>query len=180
MLESFANLLTEVLKWVRPLFNRSGERLKRTVLAYHEMTRILNLTTAQRVVVVLVHNGGKNIRVDTKKFGSVILEDWRTPLTSIFSDTQDVPLDKDTIIILSRVYTEGMVKIRTEDLPSTSVLKPMYMRDGVKYAELHYLKDTKDDFTILSVVTTNEIDNFGDAVSRTTIDAGVRKIRKQL
>ena len=98
-------------------------------------------TTADRVVVARMHNGGSEVKAGTKKNGSIVAEAHEDHLHASLPDHQSVGMDAQYIGLMLSLQQSDFVFIETDKLPACA-LKRRYESEGIKEALFFMLIDT--------------------------------------
>jgi hypothetical protein len=106
------------------------------------MGEIVRRTRAERVLVFMTHNDGAEISPAKKMYASVLYELVIKPFKSIKAEYQHLPLDGHYVKLLLNVLTNTVNESNTKDM-DVSMLKGIYAHEGVKFAQQHYLADSK-------------------------------------
>lgn len=140
------------------------------------LNRVVDDTNIQQVLVMKTENGGGKPRLGAHLYATIMYETFKAPLYSIKNDYQRILVDDMYVKMLSDIGPtthNSLVISKMKD----GILKRIYLRDNVKYAETYYLTETDDAFFYMTFITTTNDDKFDDPNDRVEIDIAVSKIR---
>lgn len=178
----FEGILTAILKF---FYNKkTGDAFSDQVEIIYAIDRIIHSESyqhlnIQRAVIIKSHNDGEDIMPLSYKYMSVIYEDYRRPFRMIRDKYRGIAVDNEYVIMISEIYKKKMITIETEDMPA-GMVKDIFMAEGIKYAQMFFLKHTKKGFWYISISTAVKGEHFETAVHRNELYIVVSKIRKLL
>lgn len=153
-----------------------GINLMRIADAYDLMNRLIDSSSVKRVLILKAENGGGIPRIGSDLHASVVMEETRPPFKPVKDKYQRIGLDHEYLKMLVNVYSNKCVKIKVDELPN-SLLKNIYLSEGVKYAEIHHLFDTKSTFYYCSLAT-NEDNDLSSSKDNLEIILTIDKIKE--
>jgi len=127
---------------------------------YDCIDEIVMKTSVKRCLIFMTHNDKEVIKPSSKLYTSCLYERYEFPFASVKREYQNFPLD----ISYLKMLTSLMISERVDFIVSrmaTSLLKDIYVLEGVKYSKVIYLFD-KDRKKIwyMSVATDEDIEVF--------------------
>ncbi len=123
-------------RFARRKYQRShdvGQAIRAHSDLYAELTRILKTTSAERVLLLKVHNGGRVIEKPvTQLYITIFAELTPGQIDSVQEDFQGEPLYCPYYIAMLRnVWAKKSIKITTTNMPKESMLRGVYESAGV-------------------------------------------------
>lgn len=160
------------------IFNLPSRQIKRVVRIYDAMHNIVEKTTVERCLIIKVHNSGGWVRPDTPLYITILYEDYSRPLQGIKSEYQKMEVDEDYLRMLRDLAKDKVLYIDTEKLKD-GLLKNQYMRDKIKYSEVHFLGQNRRNVYFCSMATTKAT-NFDTYTDKAVIQIGVNEIKNSI
>lgn len=151
---------------------------------YSQMEKIVDSTSASRVMLFRGSNGGglpmAGSEFYVKAIHQALLENDEHNLVERYNN---VLIDGHYANLLRDIVTHGSIKIKVEEMPDC-LLKRIYITEGVKYSEVHYLVskgliNRKQKFEIFYLsIAKNDNEGFVNDSDKLNIQLGVDNIKK--
>jgi len=151
---------------------------------YSQMDKILETTSATRVMLFRGSNGGglpmAGGEFYVKAIHQALSEEDGHNLVERYNN---VLIDGHYANLLRDIVTHGSVKINVDAIPDC-LLKKIYLTEGIKYSEVHYLVskglvDRKIKFEIFYLsIGKNDNEGFVNDNDKLNIEFGVNNIKK--
>lgn len=177
-------VILEIVKFFKDWFNSRKNKeqaiigLEKVVAIYDNMHRLINSTGVQRILIHRAHNGGGQIRTGVDLYLTCVYEDYTFPFISAKADFVKIPLDQGSLRMLVDCYQNGMARAIPTKMKE-GFQKRVYDKEGVEYAELHFLYQDKNFFYFLSIATADKA-NIGFPSDRSEIEIVTNNIKKLL
>jgi hypothetical protein len=118
------------------------------------MKPVLENTPIDQFLILKAENGGGNIVPGTILYLSAIYEDYRPPFKSSIEKINRSRTDKTSIEIISALCSQGSAKVITNQLPTNSKFRDLYVSEHIVQSELYFLAQRKDKIFYASLATT--------------------------
>ena len=139
----------------RFLFYRSKRVIRDISRMYSAMQRVINNTHADRFLILGLHNGGKVMRIHSKKY-ITIFEEFHSPnVPSIKGDYSKYQVGAQYILMVNNLIEKHSVSGRVEEM-EYSFLRDAYEKDGIKAYYLFYVGWLNGTHFFGSVSTTSD------------------------
>lgn len=145
----------ELWKWHKIRKIAFSRQFERRAEVYEIMNKILQETHAKRILVLKTTNGGGRPKSGSHIYASVLYEDFNPPFHSVVDMYQRIRVDKDYVKMLQHISHEGRRNLLISDMPP-SLLRSIYMREGVALSQVYYLSENNTSFFYCSVATDEE------------------------
>lgn len=144
MVETIFSALKEIFKFLTALFVTPKDQIRKVVLIFDTMNRILGESKVQRVLVLRAHNGGGIIKPSGDLYVSAIYDDYREPFEATKQDFQKLEADMQYAKTLLDVIQNGKVRYSIDNMPD-GILKRVWKSIGVTHGLIYYLgQDNKN------------------------------------
>ena len=151
---------------------------------YSQMDKILETTSATRVMLFRGSNGGGLPMVGGEFYVKAIHQSLlEEEVHNLVERYNNVLIDGHYANLLRDIVTHGSVKINVDEIPDC-LLKKIYLTEGIKYSEVHYLVskglvDRKIKFEIFYLsIGKNDNEGFINDNDKLNIEFGVNNIKK--
>lgn len=151
---------------------------------YSQMDKIVDSTSASRVMLFRGSNGGGLPMAGSEFYVKAIHHSFsEDDVNNLVERYTNVLIDGHYANLLRDIVTHGSVKIKVEEMPDC-LLKRMYLTEGIKYSEVHYLVskgliDRKIKFEIFYLsIAKNDNEGFVNDNDKLNIQLGVDNIKK--
>ena len=145
------------------------------------MEEMVERTPATRVLIIRGSNGGGIPKPGSEFYISVVHEHHKDTQSADQKDLhtryRGIKVDGPYIEMLVEMLTKGFVKYKIARMPA-GILKNIYQSDGIKYSEIHHVKNSSTEMFYLSISTTVEDEVFSDNNVRVELDLAVDKIKQ--
>lgn len=155
MLEALFGAIKEFFKFLTIIFATPKEQIRKLVLIFDTMNRILAESKVQRIVILRAHNGGGIIKPSGDLFISAIYEDYRYPFEASKQDFQKLQVDMNYARTLLDIIRNGKVEYIVEDMPD-GIMKRIWQSIGVKHALVYFLAQDKKNIFFCTCTTSND------------------------
>lgn len=191
LLAGFVGVLTFVAKdsWTKA-WERRKEKKKSTMLLglksirilYESMEQIMNLTKADRVLLLEVSNSGGIPKAGEKIYSRAIevkLEDNSLRLP-ILNDYEKIRVDQEYISMVIEAKEKKMPYVFDVENHRGCLLKSLYEQEGIKYAEIYHIYSDTDKWRqfIVSVSTFSDDERFDDEHQMAIISNNIHRMRQ--
>lgn len=139
--------------------------------------RVVYKSDVERFLILKTENGGGKPRIGANLYSSVLFESVKPPIASVKEDYQRLLVDPMYVKMLSDINIHIPNILITEKMKS-GILKRLYLLEGVKYSEVHYIGETESAFYYCSVATTKSDESFNEVNNRVEIEIAVNRIRR--
>lgn len=150
---------------------------------YDALRAIVNNTPYHGAFIMKAHNGGATPKAGSRLFFTVIDQDFNS--ASIFRDVDfrkkydKVAADAELVNLLKQVQLESIVDNLVEEMQAGSLLKGMFMIDGIEHFRAMHIGDTDKEMFVLVLVGDNAKDlKEVDTPIKTTINLALQRIRQ--
>lgn len=143
------------------------------------MRSIIDRTDATRVLIIRGSNGGGIPKPGSEFYISVIHEEHKQgPDTGddLHTRYRGIKVDGPYIEMLMEMMMKGQVKYKIAKMVN-GTLKNIYLADGIKYSEIHHIKNSSNEMFYLGVSTTKDT-TFNEGDARVEIDLAVDKVKQ--
>tara|TARA_R110000868_G_scaffold176916_5_gene414994 strand:+ start:7431 stop:8057 length:627 start_codon:yes stop_codon:yes gene_type:complete len=151
------------------------EQVENLIEIQQIMERVLDKSPVKRFLIFKTENGGGKPRLGSHLYASAIYEAYRTPMVAVIDDYQRLLVDDIYVKMLSDIGPSSPNKLIRNDMKD-GLLKRIYLKENVTYAEVHYLAETNNAFYYLSIATDEETERFNSPLNRVEIEIAVNKI----
>jgi hypothetical protein len=163
---------------VRPRIEQAIDDVIRDSVALGDVaTALIRGSSVERCLVLCVTNGGGKPRLGASLYVTATINQVDEAHTGKWVEVLKMPLDIEYIRMLERLEVVGAQALRTDALQEGTLLRDMYDKVGIRYAEAHYLTSTGDAFFFASFATFTQ-DSLDD--SRHDIRVAVNTFRQIL
>jgi len=139
--------------------------------------RVMVNTGVNRFLVMKTENSGGKPRLGTHLYASVLYESVKPPLVSVKDDYQRLLVDDIYVRMLSDIGPGTANKLKVSDMKD-GILRNIYLVEGIRYSEIHYLWETDSAFFYASIATNDEDSSFDEPLDRVEIEIAISKIRE--
>lgn len=172
-------VIAEFLKIINRIMSSTQSRIQRVINIYDEMHRVLAVTHAERFLVLRAHNGGGVIKPSGPLYASVLYQDYDKPFEDVKQKYQNFPVDKEYARMLLDIMQNKKVYYDTMDMPE-SVLKHIYINEGVRHVFIHYLGQDRKNIYFCSVATSKKVLTWKNTGDEMEIDIAANLIRQNI
>lgn len=159
------------LQWLKRRSEEEGSDLLAEIgKITTEMKLVVKNTPAERFLIFRSQN-------QKNRTASVILEEYRKLIKSVYSEYQGLTLDADYLAMLERILEGETVKVFTKELPENALLKRIYEAENIECAIVFELHKTKKYLYYASIASTQS-DPLAEKISRNEIGIAKDKISK--
>lgn len=152
MMEALFGALKEIFKFLTVLFATPKEQIRKVVLIFDTMNRILGESKVQRVLILRAHNGGGIIKPSGDLFVSAIYDDYRDPFEATKQDFQRLEADMQYAKTLLDIIQNGKVKYSIDTMPD-GILKRVWKSIGVTHGLIYFLGQDKKNIYFCTCTT---------------------------
>lgn len=181
-LKELFSLLKAFGPWLKSIGkHKAGDVIVKVAQIYDNMKELLDSEEfgIERILILYAHNGGDDLVSGKPSYVSCLHEETRHPFTSVKKDYQRLPLDGEYITMLTSLYLNKEINLKTADLKD-SLLKNIYLTEGVDHSRLFFLKHTKEAFWFMSIATSKPEAIFEIPAAKVAITRVVSNIRQRI
>lgn len=122
----------------RYLYWASRQVIRDVSRLYSAMQRVINNTHADRFIIVGLHNGGKVMRIHSKRY-ITIFEEFHSPnIVSIKGDYSRFQVGSQYVALINDLIERGVITGATQEL-EPGFLRDAYEKDGIRAFHLFYI-----------------------------------------
>ncbi len=121
------------------------------------LEHIRNTTTADRAVILKTENNGGRPKVGTPIYSTVMYESSNIKTPTLGQRWEKQLIDSEYATILGALLSDaaGEIIIEVEGLEKDSLLKNLYLRDGIKRSKLFFISAKENYLVYLSINMTH-------------------------
>lgn len=180
ILPLFSFLLGSVVLWL--IFGRPQRGAVRALddlsVIYNAMRDVVDITTADRFLILRGSNGGGLPRPGADFHLYLVHEAHKNPHhESVKALYNDIVADESYIGILRQLNEKGVVQFVTRDMP-TGLLKIIFLSEEITCAHLYFLAHTRQEVFFALIATHNEFERFKSNGDEAVILLAIGRIRK--
>ena len=165
-----SKLLDTAYRWWRGVRQTRVEQVFDVVGdMYFAMRRCRDETDADYVLVIKVHNGGKDLEVGSPTFVTIVHEIIGEGGASVKERWQERPVDEhysETIKVLLR---ERRIVTSTAEIQDGTLMKGAYTHAGVRHADTRLISASRSGIHLVVVAFARDID-LDNALTRESVD----------
>jgi hypothetical protein len=145
---------------------------------YKIMSEVIEKTSGTRVVIMKASNGGGIPKPGSEMFLRILYSEVKEGEDDSNLEKYDgMKLDGDYVDMLIEMQKNGAIS-RVTDQMNNSLLKRIFLADGVKYTEIYYLSNNKSELYYCAINTTNLLEKFTEPEKRIQIELAINNLRK--
>jgi len=144
------------------------------------MSDVVNKTTATRFLIFRGHDSGNVPNPKHPYYTKCLWQQTKdgSELLKLRNMYESIQVDVPYINMMIQVLVNGFVKLSVDKMED-SILKNLYLDEGVKYSEVYFLAQEKSNYIYYCSVDTNLANtDFSDKHERVEIDLAVNRLRQ--
>ena len=144
---------------------------------YRIIEKILDQSTANRVLILRASNGGGIPKPGSEMFIKLLYAATVKEDLAIYDKYSSIKIDGQFIDMLIDIQKNGQTVKKTEDM-TNSLLKRIQQSEGIKYSEIYFLTNNAHEMYYCAISSIKEGEEFADPMKKIAIELGINDLRK--